>query len=221
MSQQQCNICSNLFFSTIFEAALKKDEEFITEALKVKRQSRLNFVKEKIPNFIFNFKFEEHEIEICKFKLNAYGFESYAHFNEDVLNIIAMKDYLLLQYYLKQTIKHDLLTADFAVNEAKKERERRSEKFLKIFLKQNKQLKLQKERKGSDCVVFFNPVFTLNKSVYLNDESNENQNKMIELWKHKIYFFKNKNTHDSKRIVYSQIRKSVPAPKGINIDTRS
>ena len=212
-----CDICSNKFFSTIFEAALKKDEEFITEALKVKRQSRINYILEKIPDFILNFKFKQDEIELCKHKLEAYGFESYAYFDEDVKNIIAMKDYLLLQYYLKETIRHDLFTSDFAVREAKKERERRSEKFLKFFLKQNRQFKIQKERKGSDCVVFFNPFFPSNKSIYLNEESNENLNEMIELWKHKIYFFKNKNTHDSKRVVYSQIRNAVPAPKGVSI----
>ena len=218
---QQCNICSNLFFSTIFEAALKKDEEFITEALKVKRQSRLNFVKEKIPDFIFNFKFEEHEIDKCKHNLEVYGFESYAHFDEDVTNLIAMKDYLLLNYYVKQTIKYDFLTVDFAVNEAKKERERRSEKFIKKFLKQNRDYKLQKEREGCDCIVFFNPAYTTNKSIYINNESNENQNKFLKFWKHKVYFLKHKNPHNAKQIVHSQIKKAVPAPKGFNINTHS
>ena len=218
---QQCNICSNLFFSTIFNAALKKDEEFITEALKLKRNSRLNFVKEKIPNFIFNFKFEEYEKEMCEDRLQSMGIDCYVHYDEDVLNLIALKDYLLLNYYVKQAIKHDFITVDFAVNEAKKERERRADKFIKNFLKEKKIFKLQNEREGCDCLLLFNPAHTKIRRVIINDDKNEDQNDMLKEWRHKIYFLKNKNPRDSKQNNFAFIDKMKPSPKGLSIKNHS
>ena len=211
---QNCCICSESFFQTIYDAAINLEKDFITEAIKLKRNSRLNFVKEKIPSFIFNFKFEEFEKILCEERIESMGIIILCgYYEENVLNIIALKDYILLNYYVKQELKKDILTVNFVIKEAEKERERRAVKFIKSYLKQNKQFKLQEERKGCDCLLLFNPAHTTNKTVYSNNETSEKQNKLLDIWEHKIYFLKNKNPRDSKQNARSYIKKATPAPK--------
>ena len=118
-----------MFYSTIHDLALKNDCESITKALKKIRELKINFVKSLIPDFTINFNFKNEEI--CKDFLEHMNIKpSEKYFDINVKNIISFDDEELLNYYLKQEIKSDLMTAHLATLKAKEEKERRKEKFI-------------------------------------------------------------------------------------------
>ena len=175
-----CCICSNSFFQAVFKAALNLDDDFINETLKARRNYRLNFVSEKIKNFQFNFTFEEFEIELYKDGLEALEINELKPFEDCVSNLINLKDYRLLNYYLKQELKMDIFSVDFAKREALKERERRTQKFIKKnFLKKINNINFVKKKKGCDCLLFFNPSYTQQHHLYINDVNDEKQKKIF------------------------------------------
>ena len=103
-----------IFFDTIFQLALQSDKEAITNALKEIRELKINFIREKIPDFVINFKFENEQI--CKDMLENLGINpSERYYDINVENLIPFEDFELLNYYLKQEIKTDFMTAHFAV----------------------------------------------------------------------------------------------------------
>ena len=117
--------------------ALQNNSEAITNALKEVRELKINFVKSLLPNFTINFKFENEQI--CKDFLEYSNIKpSEKYFGINIKNIISFNDEELLNYYLKQEIKNDFMTAHHATLQAKKEKEIRKEKFIKKFLKDNK-----------------------------------------------------------------------------------
>ena len=201
-----------MFYETIHEMALQNNSIAITDALKEIRELKINFVKSLIPDFTINFNFKNEEI--CKDFLEHMNIKpSEKYFSINVKNIISFDDEELLNYYLKQEIKSDLMTAHLATLKAKEEKERRKEKFIKKFLKDNKQFYLVEEREYCHCLLFFAPYIPYKHNIYLNKNNDEEVNKMIRNWPHAIFYLKNKNTRDWKNVSFSHIKNLSPAPK--------
>ena len=201
-----------MFYETIHEMALQNNSIAITDALKEIRELKINFVKSLIPDFTINFNFKNEEI--CKDFLEHMNIKpSEKYFSINIKNIISFDDEELLNYYLKQEIKSDLMTAHLAVLKAKEEKERRKEKFIKKFLKDNKQFYLVEEREYCHCLLFFTPYIPYKHNIYLNKNNDEEVNKMIRNWPHSIFYLKNKNTRDWKNVSFSHIKNLSPAPK--------
>ena len=135
------------------------------------------------------------------------------YFDINVKNIINFNDEELLNYYLKQEIKNDFMTAHLATLQAKKEKERRNERFIKNFLKDNKQFYLVNEREGCHCLLFFAPYIPYKHNIFMNKDNNGEVNEMIRRWPHTIFFLKNKNPRDWKNVSFSHIKNLSPAPK--------
>ena len=201
-----------MLYETIHELSLQNNSEAITNALKEIRELKIDFIKSLLPNFTINFNFKNEEI--CKDFLEHMNITpSEKHFAINVQNIISFDDEELLNYYLKQEIKSDLMTAHLATLKAKEEKERRKEKFIKKFLKDNKQFYLVEEREYCHCLLFFAPYIPYKHNLYLNKNNDEEVNKMIRNWPHAIFYLKNKNTRDWKNVSFSHIKNLSPAPK--------
>ena len=192
--------------------ALQNNCEAITKALKEIREIKIDFIKSILPDFKINFNFKNEEI--YKDFLEHHNIQtSKKHFDINVQNIISISDEEVLNYYLKQEIKNDFMTAHFATLQAKKEKERRKEKFIQKFLKSHKQFYVVNEREGCHCLLFFAPYIPYKHNIYLNKDNDEEVNKMIRNWPHAIFYLKNKNTRDWKNVSFSHIKNLSPAPK--------
>ena len=201
-----------MFFDTIYEFALQNNSEAITNALKEIREFKISYVKSLIPDFTINFNFENEEI--CKDFLEYMFIKpSELLFNINVQNIISIADEEVLNYYLKQEIKNDFMTAHFATMEAKKEKEKRRERFIKKFLKNHKQFYLVNEREGCHCLILFAPYVPHKHNLYLNNDSDSRVNELIRNWSHDIFYIKNKNPRDFKNVSFSYIKNLSPTPK--------
>ena len=201
-----------MFYDTIHDMALKNDDKAITNTIKEVRELKINFIKSLLPNFKINFKFENEEI--CKNFLEYSNIKpSEKYFNINVENIISFNDEELLNYYLKQEIKNDFMTAHLATLQAKKEKERRNERFIKNFLKDNKQFYLVNEREGCHCLLFFTPHIPYKHNLYMNKLNDGAVDEMIRKWPHTIFYLKNNNPRDWKHISISHIKNLNPTPK--------
>ena len=201
-----------MFYDTIHEMALQNNSEAITDALKEVRELKINFVKSLLPNFTINFKFENEQI--CKDFLESINIKpSEKYFDINIKNIISFNDEELLNYYLKQKIKNDFMTAHLATLQAKKEKERRKEKFIKKFLKDNKQFYLVEKREGCHCLLFFAPFIPYKHNIVMNKDNDGELNDTIKKWPHYIFYLKNTNTRDWKNISFSHIKNLNPTPK--------
>ena len=200
------------FYETIHLMSMQNDNEAITNALKSIRELKINFIKTLIPNFTINFKFENEQI--CKDFLESLNIiPSEKYFEINVKNIITFKDEELLNYYLKQEIKNDFMTAHCAVLKAKEEKERRKEKFIKNFLKKNKQFYLVEKREGCHCLLFFASYVPYKHNIFMNKDNDGELNEMIRKWSHTIFYLKNTNPRDWKNVSFSHIKNLSPAPK--------
>ena len=192
--------------------SIQNDNEAITKALKSIRELKINFIKTLLPNFTINFKFENEQI--CKDFLDSINIiPSAKYFEINVKNIITFKDEELLNYYLKQEIKNDFMTAYCAVIKAKEEKEKRKEKFIKNFLKKNKQFYLVEKREGCHCLLFFAPYVPYKHNIFMNKDNDGELNEMIRKWPHTIFYLKNTNPRDWKNVSFSHIKNLSPAPK--------
>ena len=201
-----------MFYDTIHEMALQNNDKAITNALKEIRELKINFIKKLIPKFTINFNFENEQI--CKDFLEHRNIKpSEKYFDINIKNIITFNDEELLNYYLKQEIKNDFMTAHLATLQAKKEKERRKEKFIKKFLKDNKQFYLAEKREGCHCLLFFAPYIPYKHNIYMNKDNNGELNDTIRKWPHSIFYLKNNNPRDWKNVSFSHIKKLSPAPK--------
>ena len=200
------------FYNAIHLLSMKNDDEAITKALKDIREIKINFIKELIPNFQVNFNFKNEQI--CKDFLESINIKpSEKYFDINVKNIITFKDEELLNYYLKQEIKNDFMTAHCAALKAKEEKERRNKKFINNFLKKNKQFYLVEKREGCHCLLFFAPYIPYKHNIFMNKDNNGEVNEMIRRWSHTIFFLKNSNPRDWKNVSFSHIKNLSPAPK--------
>ena len=201
-----------MFFDTIHEMALQNNSEAITNALKEVRELKINFVKSLLPNFTINFKFENESI-LKDFLEYSNIKPSEKYFDINVKNIISFSDEEVLNYYLKQEIKNDFMTAYCAVIKAKEEKEKRKEKFIKNFLKKNKQFYLVEKREGCHCLLFFAPYVPYKHNIFMNKDNDGELNEMIRKWSHTIFYLKNTNPRDWKNVSFSHIKNLSPAPK--------
>ena len=192
--------------------SMQNNDKAITNALKDIRELKINFIKNLIPDFTINFKFQNEQI--YKDFLEHIDIKpSEKYFGVNVKNIITFKDDELLNYYLKQEIKSDLITAHFAVLKAKEEKQRRKEKFIKIFLKRHKIFYLVEKREGCHCVLFFAPQMPYRHTLLMNKDNDGELNKTISEWPHYMFYIKNKNVRDWSNTTLSHIKKISPAPK--------
>ena len=199
-----------MFYTTIYDFALQNNEEAITRALKEIRELKINYVKKLIPNFTINFNFENETI--LKEFLEFHDIKpSEKYFDINVKNIISFSDEEVLNYYLKQEIKSDFMLAHFAVLNAKKEKERIKEKFIKKFLKNHRQFYIVEEREGCHCLLLFAPSLPHKNHLYLNKDNDEAVNEMLKNWKHDIFYLKNKNPRDFKNVSFSYIKNLTPS----------
>ena len=192
--------------------ALQNNSEAVTNALKEIREFKIDFIKSVIPNFTVNFKFENESI-LKDFLEHHNITPSEEHFDINIKNIISFSDQEVLNYYLKQEIKNDFMVAHFATIQAKKEKEIRKEKFIKKFLRYNKQFYIVDKREGCHCLLFFAPYLPHKHNIYMNKDNDGEVNKMIRNWPHSIFYLKNKNTRDWKNVSFSHIKNLSPAPK--------
>ena len=201
-----------MFYDTILDMSLRNDNKAITNALKDIRELKINFIKSLLPNFKINFKFENEQI--YKDYLEHIDIKpSEKYFDINVKNIISFHDEELLNYYLKQEIKNDFMTAHCAALKAKEEKERKNEKFINNFLKKNRQFYLVEKREGCHCLLFFAPCIPYKHNLYMNKDNSEEVNELIRRWPHKIFFLKNNNPRDWKNVSFSHIKNLSPAPK--------
>ena len=214
--EKDCPICSNSFFSSIYAAALHKDYDYIEMVHNKRKIFRKKVLDEKIKHLnidLKDFNYTEAEEENFNDVLEFYNINGSRSYENNIDIIIEIEDWFLLNYYYNKEIKDDDWVVKFCINDALKERDRRAEKFLKRFFKQNKQFKEVPERKGCHSLLFFNPTDTKKYNIYLNEDNNEDQNKFVELYPHKIVFLINRNPHDGKRVAKSYIRNRTPARK--------
>ena len=203
-----------MLYQTIYGLSLKNENETITKVLKDIRELKINRVKKLIPNFTINFNFDNETI-LQEF-LEFYDIKpSVKYFDINIKNIASLSTHETLNYYLKQEIKSDMLIANFAMSEAKKEKERRNEKFITKFLKFHKQLYTVKEREGCHCLLLFVPYRIHKHHLYLNKDNDGGVNEMLRNWKHTVFYIKNKNPRDWKNVSFSYIKNLKPATKHI------
>ena len=199
-------------YETIHLMSMQNNNKAITNALKEIREVKIDLVKSLLPNFTINFKFENEQI--CKDFLEHMNIKpSEKYFEINVKNIITFKDEELLNYYLKQEIKNNFMTAHCAVLKAKEEKERRNEKFINNFLKKNKQFYLVEKREGCHCLLFFAPYVPYKHNIFMNKDNDGELNDTIRKWPHTIFYLKNTNPRDWKNISFSHIKNLSPAPK--------
>ena len=200
------------FYNAIHIMSMQNDDESITKALKDIREIKINFIKDIIPNFQVNFNFKNEQI--CKDFLKSINITpSEKYFDINVKNIINFKDEELLNYYLKQEIKNDFMTAHLATLKATEEKERRKEKFIRNFLKKNKQFYLVEKREGCHCLLFFAPYSPYKHNIFMNKDNDGELNDLIRRWPNSIFYLKNSNPRDWKNVSFSHIKNLSPAPK--------
>ena len=221
MSNINCSdesICSTSYFQKIFHLALhKKYDEIETINLKRKlyRQSLINKLLGNIDVEKYNYKEIGQEDSLFENSLELYDINNSNTFSDNLNRLIKIKDWYLLNFYYKKEDDNDKSMTKFCKIEALKEREKKINKFLKKFLTVNPQFKQVTERKGCHSLLFFNPFDLKTYKIYNNDEKNECQNKLVELYSEEIAFLNNKNPRDGKLVSKSFIKHMVAAKKNI------
>ena len=226
MSNINCNekskflICSTSYLQKIFNLALhKKYDEIKTINLK-RKLYRQSLIKEKLGSLnidieTYNYKEMRQKDWFFEDSLEFYNINNGNTFLDNLNLLIELKDWHLLNFYYKKEDDNDKSITEFYKIEALKERERRINKFLKIFFKRNPQFKQAAERKGCHSLLFFNPFDSTTYRLYINDEKNEDQNELIKLYCQEIVFINNKNPRNGKLVTRSFIKHEVSAKKNI------
>ena len=218
--ESKCFICSTSYFQKIFNLALHKKYDEI-ETINLKRKLyRQSLIKEKLGSLnidieTYNYKEMRQEDSFFKDSLEFYNINNGNTFLDNLNSLIELKDWHLLNFYYKKEDDNDKSITEFCKIEALKERERRINKFLKIFFKRNPQFKQATERKCCHSLLFFNPFDLKTYKMYINDEKNEDQNKFIESYSQEIVFINNKNPRDGKLVTKSFIKHEVSDKKNI------
>ena len=220
--EKDCLICSNSFFSSIYEAALHKNYDYIEMVHNKRKNFRKKVLEEKLKNLnidieIYNYKEMRQEDKYFEDILEFYDINCCSRSYEKNIDLITteLKDWYLLDYYYKKEIKNDDWIVEFSINDALKERDRRTEKFLKRFFKQNTEFKEVPERKGCHCLLFFNPADPKKYNLYINDDKDKDQDKFVESYPHKMVFLISRNPRDGKLISKAIIKKAAPVRKNI------
>ena len=220
IDENKCSICSTSYYKDIFNLALHKEYDKI-ETINLKRKlQRQSLIKEKLGNLnidieAYNYKEMRREDSFFKDSLKLYNINNGNTFLDNLNSLIKLKDWYLLNFYYKKEDDNDKSITEFCMIEALKEREKRINKFLKKFLKKNSQFKQVTERKGCHSLLFFNPFDLKTYHIYINDEKNENQNKLVRSYSQEIAFFNNKNPRDGKLTTRSFIKHAVDAKRNI------
>ena len=218
--ESKCSIYSKSYFQKIFNLALNKKYDEI-ETINLKRKLyRQSLIKEKLGSLnidieTYNYKEMRQEDSFFKDSLEFYNINDGNTFLDNLNSLIELKDWHLLNFYYKKQDDNDKNITEFCKIETLKERERRTNKFLKIFFKRNPQFKQAAERKCCHSLLLFNPFDFKTYKIYINDEKNEDQNKFIELYSQEIVFLNNKNPRDGKLVTRSFIKHEVSAKKNI------
>ena len=226
MSNIICNdeskflICPTSYLQKIFNLALHKKYDEI-ETINLKRKFyRQSLIKEKLGSLnidieTYNYKEMRQEDWFFEDSLEFFNINNDNTFLDNLNFLIELGDWHLLNFYYKKEDDNDKSITEFCIKETLKERERRTNKFLKIFFKRNPQFKQAAERKGCHSLLFFNPFDLITYKMYINDEKNEDQNELIKLYCQEIVFLNNKNPRDGKLITRSFIKHEVSAKKNI------
>ena len=218
--ESKCSICSTSYFQNVFNLALHKEYDEI-ETINLKRKFyRQSLIEEKLGSLnidieTYNYKEIRQEDSFFEDSLEFYNINDGNTFLDNLNSLIELRDWHLLDFYYKKQDDNDKSITEFCKKETLKERERRTNKFLKRFFKQNPQFKQATERKGCHSLLFFNPFDLKTYNIYINDEKNENQNKFIESYSQEIAFLNNKNPRDGKLVTRSFIKHAVDAKKNI------
>ena len=218
--ESKCSICSTSYFQNVFNLALHKEYDEI-ETINLKRKFyRQSLIEEKLGSLnidieTYNYKEMRQEDSFFEDSLEFYNINNGNTFLNNLNSLIELRDWYLLDFYYKKQDDNDKSITEFCKKETLKERERRTNKFLKRFFKQNPQFKQATERKGCHSLLFFNPFDLKTYNIYINDEKNENQNKFIESYSQEIAFLNNKNPRDGKLVTRSFIKHAVDAKKNI------
>ena len=223
MSNINCsdeNKCSTSYYKDIFNLALHKEYDKI-ETINLKRKlQRQSLIKEKLGNLnidieAYNYKEMRREDSFFKDSLKLYNINNGNTFLDNLNSLIKSKDWYLLNFYYKKEDDNDKSITEFCKIEALKEREKRINKFLEKFFKKNSQFKQVTERKGCHSLLFFNPFDLKTYHIYINDEKNENQNKLVRSYSQEIAFLNNKNPRNGKLATRSFIKHVVDAKRNI------
>ena len=217
-SENDCPISSTSYFQDIFHLALhKKYDEIETINLKRKlyRQSLIKKLLGNIDIEKYDYKEMKQDDSLFENSLELYNINNSNTFSDNLNRLIKIKDWYLLNFYYKKEDDNDKSMTKFCKIEALKEREKKINKFLKKFLKQNSQFKQVTERKGCHTLLFFNPFDLKAYKIYTNDEKNKHQNELIESYSEEIAFLNNKNPRDGKLAARSFIKHTVAAKKNI------
>ena len=216
--ENDCLICSTSYFKNIFNLALHKEYDKI-ETINLKRKLyRQSLIKKLLVNIdieTYNYKEMRQDDLLFENSLELYNINNGNTFSDNLNSLIKIKDWYLLNFYYNKENDNDKSMTEFCKIEALKEREKKTNKFLKEFLKRNPQFKQVTERKGCHTLLFFNP-FNLNAyKIYTNDEKNKHQNELVESYSQEIAFLNNKNPRDGKLAARSFIKHTVAAKKNI------
>ena len=217
-SENDCPICSTSYFQDIFHLALhKKYDEIETINLnrKLYRQSLIKKLLVNIDIEKYNYKEIGQDDLLFENSLELYDINNGNTFSNNLNSLIKIKDWYLLNFYYNKENDNDKSMTEFCKIEALKERKRKTNKFLKEFLKRNPEFKQVTERKYCHTLLFFNPFNLKTYKIYTNDEKNEYQNKIIESYSQEIAFLSNKNPRDGKLAARSFIKHTVAAKKNI------
>ena len=217
-SENDCPICSTSYFKDIFNLALhKKYDEIETINLK-RRLYRQSLIKKLLGNIDiekYNYKEIEQEDSLFENSLELYNINNGNTFSDNLKSLIKKEDWYLLNFYYNKENANDKSMTEFCKIEALKEREKKTNKFLKKFLTANPEFKQVKERKYCHTLLFFNPFNLKTYKIYTNDEKNEHQNELVESYSQEIAFLSNKNPRDGKLAARSFIKHTVAAKKNI------
>ena len=221
MSNINCSdesICSTSYFQKIFNLAFHEKYDKI-ETINLKRKLyRQSLIKEKLGSLnidieTYNYKEMRQEDSFFKDSLKSFNINDGNSFLDNLNSLIKLRDWHLLNFYYKEQDDNDKSITEFCKKEALKEIKRKKNKFLKKFLKRNSQFEQATERKGCDVLLFFN-IFDLKFfKIHINDEKNEDLNKIIESCSHEIIFLNNKNPRDGKLVTRSFIKHKVDSKK--------
>ena len=80
---------------------------------------------------------------------------------------------------------------------------------------ENKKYRIVSSKKQSDAILVFNRYNLSTYSFILNEKNNEAVNEYERDRRITMVFFKNKNTHDTKRATYGDIKNIVPVKQNI------
>ena len=208
-SENDCSICSTLYYKDIFHLALHKkyDEiESINLKRKLHRESLIKRLLGDIEIEKYNYKELGQDDSVFENSLNLYNINNSNTFSNNLNSLINAKEWHLLNFYYRKENDNDKSITKFCKIEALKEREKKINKFLKKFLKVNPEFKQVTERKGCHSLLFFNPLDSKFYRIYTNDEKNEHQDELVESWTEEIAFLINKNPRDGKHVARSFIK---------------